>query len=220
MHERVVILGKTKMGVGVCVGGMIESTGRPVRLFPVGATCHKSNTRFQIGDIWEMELRARPNPEPPHVEDHDERRARLVSSIPDLAAFIMRMARPHVGEPTALFEGRLKFRPTGTAFLGNCGPLPASSVGFWITPREMVFAPYEDRPRYLMPGEPRLRVPYVGFAPTEKVIPAGSLVRLSLARWWANPNAPDVGPTCSLQLSGWFGLSGHPDAVGPAGGTG
>ena len=57
-----------------------------------------------------------------------------------------------------------------------------------------------------MAGAKGLSIPYVGYEAPVLVIPAGSLVRVSLARWWHKPNAPDEGETCSLQLSGWFGL--------------
>ena len=47
-------------------------------------------------------------------------------------------------------------------------------------------------------------MPYVGFEEAVETIPAGTLVRVSLARWWdTNGTTED---RCSLQLSGWYGL--------------
>ena len=37
-----------------------------------------------------------------------------------------------------------------------------------------------------------------------KNIPAGSLLRVSLARWWKHPNEEAAALSCHLQLSGWF----------------
>jgi hypothetical protein len=200
----VVILGKTRMGCGVCVGGAIEATGLPVRLLPRNGICHKQSTPFRIGEVWEMSLRPRPGLDPPHTEDHDEWGAKRAGEVPDLFGFITRMARPHIGEPPGLFGGLLRFRSTGSAYLPKVGPRPPGSIAFWQTPRALVHAEYEGRHRYRLAGQPPLTVTYVGFEPPLPVIPAGSIVRLSLARWWANPNTPAEGEVCSLQLSGWF----------------
>lgn len=43
---------------------------------------------------------------------------------------------------------------------------------------------------------------YVGFQNEIDTITTGSLVRLSLARWWTKNNSVDK--RCYLQLSGWF----------------
>ena len=44
---------------------------------------------------------------------------------------------------------------------------------------------------------------YVGLQPTEDIIPKGTLLRVSLARWWS-PNDVEVENRCYLQLSGWY----------------
>jgi hypothetical protein len=50
-----------------------------------------------------------------------------------------------------------------------------------------------------------LDVPFVGFDEPVDVIPAASLIRLSLARWWKHPEADeDFELRCYLQLSGWY----------------
>ena len=48
---------------------------------------------------------------------------------------------------------------------------------------------------------------YVGEESPIKVIPAGTLVRLSLARWWTPDSEPNDGEKCYLQLSGWYGIT-------------
>jgi len=49
------------------------------------------------------------------------------------------------------------------------------------------------------------RFPYVGFEPKVNLIPAGTLMKISLARWW-KPEDSDMSERCYLQLSGWYGL--------------
>lgn len=195
------------MGEGSCVGGMVEDTGQPVRLLPVGGYCHPPEPVFHLGEIWEVQLRARAVLDPPHREDHDEWGARKVGEISDLAGFVRRLARPVCGEREALFEGRLRFRSVGTGYLPRHGALPSGSVGFWIAPRLLIREDFEGRARYVMLGRRRLDIPYVGYEAPVPVIPAGSLIRVSLARWWVNPKHPEEGETCSLQISGWFGLA-------------
>ena len=205
-QERVVLVGKTRMGGGVCVGGMIESTGRSVRILPPGGFCHPPDTAFQVGDVWQMTLRRRDGLEPPHTEDHDESCAMRLGSIEALARFVQRVGAPYTGEPAGLFGGALRFRNAGSAYLPKVTPLPDRSVEFWITPRVMVHSMRYDKSRYQMQGRPSLSLPYVGHDTPLPMIPAGTLVRLSLARWWTNPQAPEEGPGCSLQLSGWLGM--------------
>lgn len=50
-----------------------------------------------------------------------------------------------------------------------------------------------------------VRIPYVGFEPAVDLIPKGTLVRVSLARWWRpHDSPPDMEERCYLQLSGWY----------------
>ncbi len=53
-------------------------------------------------------------------------------------------------------------------------------------------AGYEDR-----------RLKYVGAERAIPVIPAGTLIRVSLARWWA-PEGSEMEERCYVQLSGWY----------------
>ena len=56
-----------------------------------------------------------------------------------------------------------------------------------------------------MNGYPLRGLKYVGEESPIKVIPAGTLVRLSLARWWRPEDSePNFEERCYLQLSGWY----------------
>src|SRR5690606_25025555 len=142
----------------------------------------------------------------PHVEDHDEWDATKVATVaPDrLGALIRQRVRPACGEPSALFDGRIRYRDSGTGYVPRNGEPPAARAPFWIPPRALRHEPLGDKHRYRMRGSQPLWITYVGFAPPVSRLPAGSLVRVSLARWWLNPQCAAEGETCSLQLSGWF----------------
>ncbi len=80
-----------------------------------------------------------------------------------------------------------------------------NSVGFWIPDRDLTKKVFYEKTRYSYPIINGWRsLPFVGYGIEVDVIPAGTLTRVSLARWWdTNGTTED---RCSLQLSGWYGL--------------
>ncbi len=217
-HARVVIVGKTRMGGGVCVGGLLESSGASVRLLPRGGHCHAPNTPFEVGDVWTMQLAVRPRLTPPHTEDHDEWDARRLESVKHyLTTFIRARGSPLSGEAGGLFDGSLRFRHSGSAYVSRHGQIPGRSTQFWILPSPLHHHAFDDAHVYRTHGGTFFSVKYVGLAEPVAVIPAGTVVRVSLARWWQNPQAPQEGETCALQLSGWFGIAADDEAEGVTG---
>jgi len=207
-RQRVLIVGKTRMGTGACIGAMARD-GCPIGRLAPGGFCRPPPPQcpFEIGDFWDMRLRPRTALDSPHIEDHDEwDAAKVVTVAPGrLGALIRQRVQPLTGEPGELFGGRICYRDSGTGFVPRSGEPPGASVQFWITPRALRHEPFGDKHRYRMRGSQPLWITYVGFDRPAPRIPAGSLVRVSLARWWLNPQCADEGETCSLQLSGWFG---------------
>ena len=208
---RVVIVGKTRMGAGVCIGGLVEATGKAVRVIPERAPCHAARTPFNIADIWDLDLRPRRPVVPPHVEDHEFRRKYKTGTVADLKRWILSKVKPWDGGAAALFGGTLQFRATGAAFVPQAGPLPSGSTGFWRLPADMTCRVCDGTtgPRlyYELETAPRLRVKYVGvLASTElpPVLPAGTLVRLSLAHLWLSAPDADNRDKFFVQMSGWF----------------
>ncbi len=203
-RERVVIVGKTHMGGGVCVGGMVEKTGLPVRLLPVGGFCHPPNTPFDVGEVWEMSLRLRTGLTPPHSEDHDEWSANRVATVANLGGWIRSKRKPVIGGPAALFGGRMRFTNAGKGFLRPDPPVPNWSTDFWELPFALVHYKEGQADRYRSEQGTTFDVKHVGHqVPAAKLSP-GSLVRVSLTRWSTMPSAPERGEECWLQLSGWF----------------
>lgn len=203
-RSRVLIVARTRMRSGLCIGGMVDQKGEPVRLIPIGRSSHLANSPFLVGEIWEMNLRARPRVEPPHVEDCEEWNARRVGRVTDLATYIRNRIEPVRGAPDALFDGVIRFRIGGTGYIDITRPLPANSVQFWELPRVLRFDPFDGKPRYCLAGRPRFRAPYVGVQPSIEAISRGTLVRLSLARPWRSAPSAAEHVRCSVQLSGWY----------------
>lgn len=204
---RVVIVGKTNMAHGICVGALIEETAQAVRLIPKGEFCNPRDTPFEVGDVWDLSIKPRAGTTPPHVEDHDILKAgKKVDEIADLGAWLRKNVSPWKGGRDVLFEGTLKFRSNGKAYVPEEGPLPSGSTGFWILPAKMTYAPStwegKVRPQYALHADPQLLIKYVGLTPTPQLpaaLTAGTLVRLSLAHTFpADPNK------LFLQLSGWY----------------
>lgn len=67
--ERVLIVAKTHVLEKVCTGALNLRTNRNIRLLLPGGHHHSPDTPFDIGQVWDLGLRAVPSPTPPHIED-------------------------------------------------------------------------------------------------------------------------------------------------------
>lgn len=210
---RVVIIAKTKMRGGVCIGAIAESTGQSLRLIPMGDHCHPTDTELEVGDVWDLDLRPRPGARAPHVEDHDVLRpGRFVGEIGDLGEWIRARITPWRGERTCLYGGVVEFRGNGTAYIPASGALPSCSTGFWELPQPMVFEPFtkshgEQVPYFRLRGSSPVKLKYVGTLVPSTLppeLPARTLVRLSLAHLWPTAPREEDRDKYFLQLSGWL----------------
>ena len=82
--------------------------------------------------------------------------------------------------------------------------LAVISTGFWIPDRDLMLR--ADAKHYDYPDGCVARgLSYVGEPKPLPLLPAGTLIRVSLARWWKPDDAePGFEERCYLQLSGWF----------------
>jgi len=208
---KVVIVGKTKMHGGVCIGAIAIDSLESMRLIPPGQACNPTSTPFAIGDLWDVDIKKRRKSNPPHVEDHDFFKRKKVGSLPELEVWLRTHIKTWTGLPADLFDGAIKFRGSSTAFVAESGPAPNQSTGFWVLPRMLEYCPFVDNQgkvhaKYALAGSAPIVLPYVGFAPPAKFINSGKLVRLSLSRPWKNApeNIKEERERHSVQLSGWF----------------
>lgn len=192
------------MQSGVCIGGL-TTDGANVRLLPAGRQNHPEDAPYAIGDVWEMELTPIAATVPPHVEDHRVGGATKIGRAPSLTTLIPSRAPVWRGGPESLFDGALKYRSSGRAYVGR-DQVPPSSVGFWLPDRPLESRSLFGKPGYVyeMPGGRRVSFRYVGYEAPIPSIRAGTLVRVSLARWWRPLDDPDGEECCYAQVSGWY----------------
>jgi hypothetical protein len=200
---KVLVVSRTRMQSGICIGAL-AGDGMNVRLIPPGRQNHPDDAAYQIGEVWDMELRPLPG-EPPHVEDHLIQGARRIGRAASPASLIPSRAAVWRGPPSAIFDGTLRYRNTGRAYVGR-DAVPSGSVGFWVPDRALESQLLWGKHGYVYwwPDGRRAAFRYVGLDSPIETIPAGSLVRVSLARWWSPPDDPDAVDCCYAQISGWY----------------
>ena len=202
---RVLIVAKTRMGSGACIGGITQA-GESVRLLSADMDAHDGGgLEYEVGDVWEVEATPAPDIIPPHVENVIVHRKRRLPPLRDLIAIIDRLMPPKVGGLAELYEGLTQSTPNGSLYIAQSGGLPPYSTTFWRADQSLVLDTTGKRIRYRYSTEDGGRtLTFVGYQEPPQIIPAGTLLRVSLAHPWR----PDDGSTpeyrCYVQLSGWF----------------
>jgi len=204
----ILITSKTHKGKAACVGGLIVSNNRFVRLLNPGNWDQYADTDFDIGDIWDISFTNREDVEPPHIEDVIIHTKSFLRKIGNITRFIENSGvQIFRGSPNNIFNGLLGWTGSGSGYIGSRDNLPQNSVGFWVSDKNLTLD--DDEKHYNYPSANAFsrakRFPYVGFEPKVQVIPSGTLMRISLARWW-RPEDSDMNERCYLQLSGWYDL--------------
>ncbi len=199
----VLIVSRTQMANGICVGAIEENTRELVRLHSDKGANLPADAPYQIGDRWNVSLqtswRVRPRP---HVEDKDTTFISFINNVGING--IKQYINTHnlgnrliYGDVNGTFEGCLRFE--GTKNYINRDRIPAFSTQFWITDRDLIHRVAFNK-HYYMYGIHRIK--FVGFQDCVNIIPAGTIIRLSLANWWNGDGSGEE--RCYLQLSGWY----------------
>lgn len=202
---RVLIVAKIRRGTGACVEGITQQ-GQSIRLMAVDAAYNEhAGLEYNVGEVWEVEADPDPDIIPPHVENVIVHSARCLKRADNVEKIIQRFMPPTTGGPNPLFEEKLQCLPSGALFVAERSGLPGYSTMVW-TPDQPLSMEGEDttiRYRYPTPDGGRL-LTFVGFQEPLEVIPAGTLLHVSLAPWWRPADKPEEEVRCHLQLSGWF----------------
>ncbi len=205
--REVVIVGVTRMVDSACVGALDTQTGESLRLTRRGsAQFEPLDTSLRTGDVLEIEYLGKPYCPRPHTEDlwvgkWDKTGHFLASELTD---FVLSKGKAPVwhGNYTTLFDGSLSMVDGEYLVLTRQVSPPDHSTGFWI-PDENLYS-YYDYFCYGRSGGSGWRdfaIKHVGIERIPSgVIRSGSLLRVSLARWWNGPYTE--GEACWLQLSG------------------
>lgn len=202
MVTKVLIVSKTQMKNGVCVGGIIESTGKLIRIHNEHGGNLTADVPYQIGDIWEMNVE---DPlykrRAPHTEDKRTRGLNKIKNIgvKGIVNYVNNNASnlPLVrGSIINAFMGVLNVEDE--KIYVNHNNTPQYSTEFWIPDRDLTLSNIWDKNYYFYD---KIRVKYVGVEPPIDRIPSGTIIRLSLASWWDDGSGEEK---CYLQLSGCY----------------
>lgn len=200
---RVLIVAKTHMQRHACVGGMSLDPDRSLRLMQADGSPQPGNTPYEVGELWQIECEVPRELTPPHVEDVNVLKAYKVGEEVQVRRFLMQRLSPWRGAINQTFEGLVRFTYHGHGYINDIMGVPGRSTGFW-QPDKPLQKVVDKKTYYRYPrANGACLLPYVGYAPATDLIPANTLVRLSLARWW-KPEEADVEKRCYLQLSGWY----------------
>ena len=197
----VLIVSKTKMASGVCVGGINEQSGELIRLHNERGGNLTIDAPYEIGDRWKMTVETTWNVrKAPHIEDKQTTPIKKIenvgiSGIIDYVRNHNLGNRLYSGSLNGTFDGCLQSRIYVTR-----DNVPGFSTQFWIPDEALIHVVSFEKDYYSYRG---LKIKYVGFLPAVARIPAGTIVRLSLANWFdGNGTWPEE--RCYLQISGWY----------------
>ena len=217
---RVLIVAKTRMGSGACIGAITEK-GESVRLIPFNADPHDgANQEYEVGDIWEITGKPETSLIPPHNENlvvHKKSRIRTTKDMKDLVSAIELLMPPKVGDPRVLYDGLLKTTGSGSLYVSAGDDVPPYSTTFWRTDQPLTRDTEAKRIRYHYPTENGgCTLTFVGFQEPLATIPTGTLLRVSLAHRWRPKDQPNVEERHYAQISGWFLEDVQSDEPAPA----
>lgn len=196
----VLIVSKTRMANGVCVGGINESSGELIRLHNERGGNLTADAPYEIGDRWNMLEKTAWNVRPaPHVEDKQVIPVKKIENvgISGIVDYIRNHNlgnRLYSGSLNGIFDGCLQSRIYVTR---DC--IPDFSTQFWIPDDALNHVASFGKDYYAYRG---IRIKYVGLQSIVENIPVGTIVRISLANWYNNGDWPEE--RCYLQISGWY----------------
>ena len=205
---QVLIVGKTKMGRQLCLGGILLDSRRSVRLLPSSGLGHTLDKPIYLGEVWNMELRKVPASDitAPHTEDVRTIRGQRLGrySRSELLDKLEECVNAQIVHPTELFDSHIRFSRSARGYVSPEDGLPQYSTGFWRFRLPLLKVTADDVTRFWAFGDNGtmlLDVKYVGLEEdVPDVLEPGTLLRFSLA----HPFPDDSRNRCYLQLSGWF----------------
>lgn len=199
----VLIVSRTQMKNGVCVGGINESTLELIRLHNERGGNLSIDAPFEIGDRWDLEIETAWNRRPvPHTEDKQIKIIHKIENVGE-SGIVEFLDKHNLG--CCFVEGCLQDTFNGYLILNGKNNyiaepnVPQFSTQFWRNDKDLVHREMYGK-HYYCYGD--VCIKYVGFQEHVERIPSGSIIRLSLANWWRPEGCDDE--RCYLQLSGWY----------------
>ncbi len=199
---KIVIVAKTRMGNGACIGALTFN-GRSLRLIPPSKEAKQFNMEYNVGDVWDIEYQPDETLIPPHVENIRVSQKRKLPPMSDMVAFVQQQMPPLAGGVEVLYGGVTQHTKAGALYIAERTGIPAASTLFWQPDQPLIRDDDSKRIRYRY-GADGQTLTFVGFQEPLAEIPAGAIVRVSLAHWWRPEEMPAGELRCYVQLSGWF----------------
>lgn len=207
---RLVIIARTRITDSeVCIGAIDIENDRIVRLHDHNGKNFRQDYPFAVGQVWNARLFPKRS-RPPHSEDtHAIQLAREQHAF-DIKEYVDR-ARDRlpiwIGGPRSVFDGKLRISSSsGAAALYRDDELPTGSLGLWIPDNQLIKV-RDDRYAtrqfysYVDPsGREQMKFRITGLASNPQAVPAGSIVSLSLARWWQPLDDPSRPEQCTPMI--------------------
>ncbi len=196
----VLIVSRTRMKSGVCCGGLNLQNGEFLRLHNERGGHLDSNAPFQVGQIYDITYQKAWNVRPiPHIEDKQVIAYRLTKqlSMLEIINTVDRLVNVPSGDMDSIYEGKLN-HSSYAAYISQAD-IPSHSVCFWRPNAPLFKSAFLGKIKYSFLNN---NITFVGFQNPIPVIPAGTLLRMSLANWWSPDNITER--RCYLQLSGWY----------------
>jgi hypothetical protein len=193
----------------VCVGGIDLDKSISVRLLDRnGYHESKDDCSYHIRDIWDIEYIPAPR-QLPHSEDIKvickTKSATLKQECSILDILKKVNFKIYFGSIRNTFEGKLYSTKSGSLYIS--GDIPENSTCFWICDKQVYRRDFNEKVRYNYTDGTRQGGYYISYVGLDTnpawAIPAGTLIRLSLAHWWSPQDSEDE-ERCYLQLSGWY----------------
>lgn len=204
MNE-VLIVAKTYMKNAFCVGAYDITNKRNIRLFTCKCENQPIDTEFNVGQVWGMEYTNRADIIKPHTEDVLVQTTSFIKNIENISNFLFENMPIWRGNPTKVFDGLINFPYARSGRLELENAHLAQSVGFWAADKKLDLSILDNKKHYLYfgKGQEIFCFPYTGSIDKVETIPKGTLIRVSLTRWWSPPSV-NIAKGCYCQISGWY----------------
>lgn len=183
----------------ICVGAFDVDNRRSVRLLNALGQSQSENFPLHVGNVVAATYANKIGIISPHTEDVLLQDHAPCNNEHEVKRLFKQLAPIVDGSLANCFGGRL-FSPEGGAMAIRRENVSDHSVCFWRADRELTISRFGGKYDYRS-GNIQTSIKYVGFQDPINLIPAGSVLRLSLSRWW---NMEGRERYCWLQLSGWY----------------
>lgn len=211
LSDKVLILARTLMKKDrVCIGGILLSHSRYVRILDLEEKNVNKVEPYQIGQIYDIKYYYRNNVELPHLEDIivvDRNYFRTMYSLEFYTK--LKELNLNLGCIKNLFDGNLNWDEQ-RGYLSRNTTIPNASVLITSLKYPLYKSKFEDRCFYTYIEDKVYKIRYVGEKDisTLNIVPTGTLIRFSIARWWTGHNHLNkdgyLEERAYLQISGFY----------------